>query len=170
MRQARPLRPNSSVVEQETTNNGRTNRSAAVFPAQFDALTALIRGLLPGPRPFSGRAGRPEPVSATRQRYHTPRTAGRRLTGSEALAKSPASPRSDGRLFLLELARVAATDHRTPRGPRLWRIPRAQLGEDRWPRLSDAVVAAPEVRAVRGATGRLSTHTMRPQHAVEPQN
>ena len=45
------------------------------------------------------RAGRPEPVSVTPQRYHTPRTAGRRLASSKARAKSLASPRSDGRLF-----------------------------------------------------------------------
>ena len=77
------------------------------------------------------RAGRPEPVSVTRQRYHTPRTAGRRLASSKARAKSLASPRSDGRLFLLELWRVAATDRRTLRGPWLWRIPRAQLSENR---------------------------------------
>ena len=32
-----------------------------------------------GPRPFSGRAGRPEPVSVTQQCYRTPHTAGRRL-------------------------------------------------------------------------------------------
>ena len=62
-----------------------------------------------GPRPFSGRAGRPEPVSVTQQCYRTPHTAGWRLASSKALAKSLASPRSDGRLFLLELARVAAT-------------------------------------------------------------
>ena len=95
-------------------------------------LRLLIGGLLSEPRPFYGRAGRPEPVSVTRHRYRTHRTAGQRLASSEALAKSLASPRSDGRLFLLELARVAATDHRTPRGPRLWRIPRAQLSEKRW--------------------------------------
>ena len=32
-----------------------------------------------GPRPFSGRAGRPEPVSVTQHRYRTHRTAGQRL-------------------------------------------------------------------------------------------
>ena len=155
MRQARPLRPNSSVVEQETTNNGRTNRSAAAFPAQIDAITALIGGLLSGPRPFSAArrsSGAYLCDSAVLPHAAHGWTAPR---CSETPAKSQASPRSDGRLFFLEFARVAATGRRTPRGPRFWRIPRAQLGEDRWPRRSDAVAAAPEI----GGRGTPPTHT-----------
>ena len=45
-------------------------------------LRLLIGGLLSGPRPFSGRAGRPELVSVTQQCYRTPHTAGWRLASS----------------------------------------------------------------------------------------
>ena len=72
-----------------------------------------------GPRPFSGRAGRPEPVSVTRQRYHTPRTAGRRLASYKARAKSPRFSEVGRRLFSLDLARVAAAGRRDPSGRRL---------------------------------------------------
>ena len=166
MREAHPLRPNSSVLEQETANNERTNRSAAVFPAQFNALAALIGGLLSAAaallwarRPSGACLRDSAPLPHAPHHWTAPRCLAAR-------SKSHASPRSDGRLFLLELARVAATDRWLPRGPRLWRIPRAPTQREPL-----AVEAATELSARRDGTADAGhrPHTPKPT-APTPSN